>query len=140
MILRIATYALGQLRDIRAFDSLSAALRDETDAWVRANAAWAPGCLNDARAVDLLIAALGDANMQVRANAAMALGRLRDARALEPLRVLLADPAPTVVQQARQAGHCAVGGSAIASASSKLHTRSLRLQNACTNGQPWTFQ
>ena len=91
LILRkLATNALGGLKDPRVLEPLLAALGD-ADAGVREAAASALGELEDPRAVEPLLAVLGDADAGVRAQAAKVLGRLKDPRAVEPLLAALRD-------------------------------------------------
>jgi HEAT repeat protein len=68
-----AAYALGKLRDPRAYDVLIEALND-TYEQVRAYAATALGNLRDKRAIDALKKATQDDHQVVKQNASWALG------------------------------------------------------------------
>ena len=67
-----AARALGEIKDPRAVEPLSAALKDENE-YVRKAAAYALGEIKDPRAVEPLIAALKDEELHVRWAAAEAL-------------------------------------------------------------------
>ncbi len=82
-----AAYALGEIGDVRAAESLITALTDE-DHEVRECSVDALGKLGDVRAVEPLIAALQDSRYRNN-RVACALGRLRDQRAVEPLIAVL---------------------------------------------------
>ncbi|OHB85418.1 MAG: hypothetical protein A3J73_07260 [Planctomycetes bacterium RIFCSPHIGHO2_02_FULL_38_41] len=86
----VAASALGRIGDIRALDTLIAALKD-ADSCVREGAALALSFLVDRRALEPLVAALKDVDDFVRINAAMALGEIKDRQALEPLVTALKD-------------------------------------------------
>jgi HEAT repeat protein len=85
-----AARALGEIKDPRAVEPLSAALKDERFS-VRQAAAEALGKIKDPRAVEPLSAALKDAEGRVRLAAAEALGKIKDPRAVEPLIAALTD-------------------------------------------------
>ena len=72
---RYAAYALGKIRDIRAVEPLTQALRCD-EPIVRENAAEALGSLGDARAVRPLLRALGDPAAVVRRYAERALVKI----------------------------------------------------------------
>jgi HEAT repeat protein len=73
---RVAAEALGHLRDARAVEPLSAALKDRGDQALRLYAAAALGQIGDASAVQPLVAALDDHYANVRKAAAEALAAL----------------------------------------------------------------
>ena len=74
---RAAASALGKLKDPRAVEALTSALRDD-DADVREATAIALGSLNDRRAIAPLVKALADSTSGVRRIAAAALSRIDD--------------------------------------------------------------
>lgn len=71
-------------------DRLTALLREDPSAQVRAEAARALAVTHDAEAIDQLVVALDDSDDSVRRAAALALGRIRDPRAANVLIDLLA--------------------------------------------------
>ena len=97
-----AARALGEIKDPRAVEPLSAALKDERFS-VRQAAAEALGKIGNARAVEPLIAALGDERSDMRQAAAKALGAIGDARAMEPLIAALKDKDSAVRKAAAEA-------------------------------------
>jgi len=98
-----AARALGELRDLRATESLSAMLLDP-DWRARQMAAWALSELKDERAVKALGNALvSDARAEVRRDAAAALGEIRSADGLPYLRQAINDPESSVSAKARWA-------------------------------------
>ena len=82
---RIALLDLADAEDDGDLPQLAGALREDTAAEVRAEAARVLGGWNHPDAVDALAGALLDADATVRENAAVALGQLKDARAGERL-------------------------------------------------------
>ena len=98
-----AARALGELRDRRATEALSATLLD-SDWRVRQMAAWALSELKDERAVKALGSALlSDPQVVVRRDAAEALGEIRSADGLPYLRQAINDPEAAVSAKARWA-------------------------------------
>jgi HEAT repeat protein len=122
-----AVKALGEIKDARAVEPLSAVLKDSkcglqaanalanigrpsipslvtalknNSPIARRNAAMALGKIKDASAVKPLIVALDDENPIVRRNAAKALGEIRDNSAVEPLTSALKDDSPIVRRNA----------------------------------------
>jgi len=120
MVRKAAAEALGEIKDSRAVEPLSAALKDSNE-WVRWHAAEALGKIGASAveplivalkdrdqknahravaealgrigtpAVEPLIVALKDRDQNVRCAAAEALGKIKDARAVEPLIAALKD-------------------------------------------------
>jgi len=84
-----ASWVLGEVRDIRATESLLHALKDENfdiqNFDIPLSAAEALGKIGDKRAVEPLIQALKDDREGVRWSAAEVLGEIGDKRAVEPL-------------------------------------------------------
>ena len=79
-----AAFGLGQLRDARAVEPLTAALKD-SNADVREQAAFALGQIRAAARSPALGAALKDTNADVREQAVFALGQIRDASAVDAI-------------------------------------------------------
>ena len=100
---KLATVALGEIRDTRAVEPLIQVLSDN-DSNVRGGAADALSKIRDIRAVEPLIQFLKDNDSNVRCKAAMALGKIGDAKASEPLiRALLYDTDSEVRKNAAMA-------------------------------------
>lgn len=99
---QMAAESLGELKDLRAVESLLATLTD-SDARVRVAAAEALGQIKDARAVEPLVVALKDSDSPVRMAAAKALGQIKDVRAVDPLVAALSDSEPLVRVKAAKA-------------------------------------
>lgn len=85
-----AAWALGELRDSKAVESLKTALADN-DAAVRKNAIWALGRIGNSAATPALVRLLNDDDAEIRNAACLAIGRLRDADAVHQLVRALAD-------------------------------------------------
>ena len=85
-----AVEALGKLRDKRAFEPLSAAVRD-ADADVRRQAVAALAALGDARVLPFFLDNLGSCGTDVRPAVVHALGESGDPRAVDAIRGLLID-------------------------------------------------
>ncbi|MDD2754245.1 MAG: HEAT repeat domain-containing protein [Methanothrix sp.] len=81
---KLATVALGEIRDVRAVEPLIQVLGDN-DSNVRGGAADALSKIRDIRAVEPLIQYLKDNDSDVRCKTALALGRIGDAEASKPL-------------------------------------------------------
>ena len=118
VVRRVATMALGKLKDPRALEPLVALLTDKSvevqnefdigflsneSSIVRREVAYLLGELKDPRALEPLLALLTDKSPEVRRAATMALGELKDPRALEPLLALLTDKSPEVRRAATMA-------------------------------------
>ena len=85
-----AAKALGEIKDVKAVESLIAAFKDR-DGDVRREAAWALGEIKDVKAVESLIIALKDRDKIVRRGAAGALGGIKDIKVVESLITTLKD-------------------------------------------------
>jgi HEAT repeat protein len=95
-----SAHILGEHREPRAIEALSALLLDDPDMGVRQQAAWALGQIGDPHAVEVLIHALHVPDLQVRQIAGKALAQLGDPRAVEPLIEALMDSHSDVRSQA----------------------------------------
>jgi HEAT repeat protein len=93
---------IDRMRDERDSVGLIDALRSDSSAEVRADAAAALGELGAADARSALIDALDDPDPMVRATAARALGELGSAAAVEPLLNALEDESPDVRRAAQE--------------------------------------
>lgn len=90
-----AAFALGEIGDERAYDTLTAALQDKND-YVRSETAVALGRIGDARVTAALEEAARDANPFVRLDAVIALNRIDFARYRPLLDALLGEKAERI--------------------------------------------
>jgi HEAT repeat protein len=96
---RYLALSLGEIRDPRGVDALTAALAD-ADEQTTIYAAWALGAIGDRRAAAALLPLLDHPDAGLRKIAAYALGGIDAPEALAPLRTLLNDPVEDVAWNA----------------------------------------
>ncbi len=87
-----SAFFLGELKDIKAVESLIYVMLNDENIRVRGNCAGALGELRDKKSVNPLISLLSHPNENLRSASAFALGKIKDKRAVNPLIALLNDP------------------------------------------------